>query len=154
MIEYRHPYRASTVLSVGSNATRQESIRAAFDQAGSRVRLQFAENYTSARNLLANAGNPTDRADLIVLQVDTAEEDGYELLTGIKADGELRVIPVIVLLSRRGVHEVKDWYDLGASCCILISDDREEQLTVARAIYSFWCRLAVVPRPLALSQST
>lgn len=52
--------------------------------------------------------------DLILLDIDLPEMDGYEICSRLKADPVLRDIPVIFLTSRRTVHDEEKGLLLGA----------------------------------------
>jgi two-component system response regulator len=58
------------------------------------------------------------RPGLILLDLNMPRKDGREALREIKADPELRRIPVVVLTTSRAEEDVLHSYDLGASSFI------------------------------------
>ena len=87
----------------------------------------LAELYATKLNLegykvvLANDGEKglkmikEKKPDLVLLDIILPKMDGFEILTKIKADPELKSIPVILLTNLSQKDEVKRGLDLGAN---------------------------------------
>ncbi len=69
----------------------------------------LAENGRAAMQLLAAGG-----FDLLLLDIEMPEMDGFEVLAAIKADPELRGLPVIVTSSVEGLDNIVRCIELGA----------------------------------------
>lgn len=93
------------------------------------------------------AGAP--RPDLILLDLNLPRKDGREVLEEVKADPDLRRIPVVVLTTSRAEEDILRSYNLHANCYISKPVDLEQFFTVIKAIDDFW--LTVVKLPAEVS---
>jgi chemotaxis family two-component system response regulator Rcp1 len=85
------------------------------------------------------------RPDLILLDLNLPVKDGREVLAQIKADPELKSIPVVVLTTSKAEEDILRTYKLHANCYITKPVDLEQFVTVVRYIEDFW--LATVKLP-------
>ncbi len=85
------------------------------------------------------------RPDLILLDLNLPRKDGREVLAELKADPDLRTIPVVVLTSSSAEEDVLRAYQLQCNCYITKPVIFKDFLKVVRSIESFW--LAVVTLP-------
>ena len=85
------------------------------------------------------------RPDLILLDLNLPRKPGRELLADIKADPQLRRIPVLVLTTSRAEQDVLASYDLHANCYITKPPDLDRFIDVIRAIEQFWLRTVRLP---------
>lgn len=88
-------------------------------------------------------GSP--RPDLILLDLNLPVKDGREVLAEIKADNNLKSIPVVVLTTSKAEEDILKTYNLHANCYITKPVDLEQFVTVVRYIEDFW--LAIVRLP-------
>ncbi len=86
------------------------------------------------------------RPDLILLDLDLADEEDCDLLGGIKKDPDFKRIPIIVLSSSGAPEHVFQAYSLNANAYICKPQDRERFIDVMRATLNFWLALARLPR--------
>jgi CheY-like chemotaxis protein len=91
------------------------------------------------------AGAP--RPDLILLDLNLPKKDGREVLAEIKADGDLKRIPVVVLTTSKAEQDILKMYELHANCYITKPVDLDQFMNVVRSIEEFW--LTVVKLPTA-----
>jgi two-component system, chemotaxis family, response regulator Rcp1 len=89
------------------------------------------------------AGKP--RPDLILLDLNMPRMDGREVLAVIKADADLRRIPVIILTTSQSEDDIAEAYSLAANCYVAKPVDLDEFLDVVRAIDDFWLTLVKLP---------
>jgi two-component system, chemotaxis family, response regulator Rcp1 len=87
------------------------------------------------------------RPDLIFLDLNMPRKDGREVLKEIKADADLRKIPVIVLSSSGDDADIESAYDRHANVYIRKPVDFTEFRGVVRQIESFWFSAAELPNP-------
>ena len=85
------------------------------------------------------------RPDMILMDLNMPVMDGREALQRIKADPDLRKIPVAVLSTSDTDDDVESSYALLANCYIVKPMDMSSFREVMRAIDSFW--LSVVKFP-------
>jgi CheY-like chemotaxis protein len=86
------------------------------------------------------------RPDLILLDLNLPGKSGREVLAEIKADPDLRRIPVVVLTSSQADEDVRASYDLHANCYVTKPMDLDQFLRVVRAIEDFWLTVVKLPR--------
>jgi two-component system, chemotaxis family, response regulator Rcp1 len=86
------------------------------------------------------------RPDLILLDLNLPRRGGREVLAAVKADEQLRRIPVIVFTSSEAERDVRDCYGLGANCYVSKPADVNDFLRVVRALEEFWLSVAKLPR--------
>jgi chemotaxis family two-component system response regulator Rcp1 len=86
------------------------------------------------------------RPDLILLDLNLPKMDGHEVLAEIKANPELRRIPVVILTTSRAEEDILKTYDLHANCYITKPVDLEKFIEVISAIEDFWLTIVKLPR--------
>ena len=92
-----------------------------------------------------NAGAP--RPDLIVLDLNLPKRNGFEVLTEIKLDADLRQIAVVVFSSSTSDSDVKRAYDCHANCYVGKPSHLDALFRVAQALEAFWLRTARLAPP-------
>jgi two-component system, response regulator len=78
------------------------------------------------------------RPDLILLDLRLPRMNGFEALAEIKADPELRSIPVVVLTNTSTEQDIMRAYDLGAAGFIIKPETFAGMLDVVMAINHYW----------------
>ena len=90
------------------------------------------------------AGAP--RPDIILLDLNLPKKDGREVLADIKADPDLKHIPVVVLTTSSAEQDIFRSYDLHANCYITKPVDLDQFIRVIRSIEDFWLTIVKLPR--------
>ena len=85
------------------------------------------------------------RPDLILLDLNLPRKDGREVLAEIKADPNLKLIPVVVLTTSRADEDVLRAYSLHANCYIPKPVDFPHFLQVVKHIEDFWLSVVKLP---------
>jgi chemotaxis family two-component system response regulator Rcp1 len=85
------------------------------------------------------------KPDLILLDLNLPKKDGREVLAEIKADPNLRRIPVVVLTTSAAEEDILRTYDLHANCYITKPVDLEQFLRVVKSIEDFWVSIVKLP---------
>lgn len=83
--------------------------------------------------------------DLILLDLNLPRKDGREVLAEIKADEDLKKIPVVVLTTSAAEEDVARAYGSHANCYITKPVELEQFLNVVQSIDSFWLSLVKLP---------
>jgi two-component system response regulator len=83
--------------------------------------------------------------DLVLLDLNLPKKDGKQVLREIKADPQLRHIPVVVLTTSLADQDVQSAYDLHANCYVPKPVDFDEFVEVVRAIGNFWFGTVKLP---------
>jgi len=89
----------------------------------------------------ADAPNP----DLILLDLNLPRKDGREVLKEIKADKNLKRIPVIVLTTSSAEEDVCRTYDNYANCYVTKPVNIDEFIRVLRSMEEFWLTFVKFP---------
>ena len=85
------------------------------------------------------------RPHLILLDLSLPKRTGHEVLTVIKADDNLKRIPVVVLTTSRDKQDVMKTYNLHANCYVTKPLDLEQFITVVKSIEDFWLGIVALP---------
>jgi CheY-like chemotaxis protein len=86
------------------------------------------------------------RPGLILLDLNMPRKDGREALREIKADPELRSIPVVVLTTSQAEEDIYRTYDLGVSSFITKPVSFEGLVAVMKALGRYWFEIVELPR--------
>jgi chemotaxis family two-component system response regulator Rcp1 len=84
--------------------------------------------------------------DLILLDLNMPRKDGREVLEEVKADQELRRIPVVVLTTSQAERDILTSYNLHANCYVTKPVDLTQFIGVVRSIEDFWLTVVKLPR--------
>ena len=83
--------------------------------------------------------------DLILLDLNMPKKEGREVLSEIKADINLRTIPVVVLTTSSAEEDILKSYDLHANCYITKPVDFDQFIKVVKSINEFWLNIVKLP---------
>ena len=100
-----------------------------------------------ALSFLRKEGKYADalQPELILLDLNLPKKDGREVLAEIKADPNLRRIPVVVLTTSSAEEDILKIYDLHANCYITKPVDLEQFMGVVKSIEDFWVSVVKLP---------
>jgi CheY-like chemotaxis protein len=109
--------------------------------------LQVVVDGEQALAYLRRQGRYDDapRPDLVLLDLNLPRVDGREVLREIKADPELRSIPVVVLTTSDAERDVFQSYDLHANAYITKPVDMDQFVRIVRGLDDFWFGLVRLP---------
>ena len=101
-----------------------------------------------AMAFLRNEGEYADmpRPDLVLLDLNLPRMDGREVLAEVKADRDLRTIPVVVLTTSEAEEDILRSYDLHANAYVTKPVDFERFIDVVRQIDDFFVSVVKLPR--------
>jgi CheY-like chemotaxis protein len=85
------------------------------------------------------------RPDLVILDLNLPRLSGHEVLGAIRADEQLKRMPVAVLTTSSAEKDVVATYDLGANCFLTKPVDVDQFVHVVRSIEDFWLGLVRLP---------
>jgi len=111
------------------------------------VNLSVAADGVEAMEFLRRRGSHAGKArpDLILLDLNLPRKNGREVLEEIKADDDLRRIPVIVMTTSKAEQDIYKAYNLNANCYVTKPVDLDEFLNVVRSIEDFWLTIVTLP---------
>jgi two-component system, chemotaxis family, response regulator Rcp1 len=112
-----------------------------------RNNMHSVNDGVAALVFLRREGNYVDapRPDLILLDLNLPKKNGREVLAEIKADPNLRRIPVVVLSVSTDEEDIRKSYDLYANCYITKPINLEQFITVVKSIEDFWLTIVKLP---------
>lgn len=85
------------------------------------------------------------RPDLILLDLNLPKKDGREVLQEIKADDDLKSIPVVVMTTSQAEEDIIKAYNLNANCYITKPVDLDKFIDVVKSIEDFWLTIVRLP---------
>ena len=85
------------------------------------------------------------RPCLILLDLNMPRMDGREALRQIKADPDLRRIPIVILTTSNAEEDIRRSYDLGANAYITKPMTFESLAEVMRILDKFWFETVQLP---------
>ncbi len=148
----RIPYRIDRRLTglAGPDYDATISFGLPFESEDSRYgkyRLKVAGDGEEALAVLRKIGDYQDaaRPDLILLDLNLPRKDGRECLAEIKADPELKRIPVVVLTTSQAEADIQRCYELHANCYITKPVDFDRFTNVVSAVEEFWLKVVELP---------
>ena len=109
--------------------------------------LHVVDNGVDALAFLRREGPYGDapRPDLVLLDLNLPRMDGREVLAAVKADDELRSIPVVVLTTSEAEEDVLKSYKLHANAYVTKPVDFGRFLEVVRQIDEFFVTVVKLP---------
>lgn len=112
------------------------------------VRLHIACDGIEAMAFLRREGEKADspRPDLILLDLNMPKMNGWQVLTAIKADNTLKIIPTIILTTSDSEADVLRSYRLQANCYLRKPEYWDAFDGFIRSINAFWLTNATLPQ--------
>jgi len=123
----------------------------AFDKNHLANRLFFVRDGAELLDFLKGRGKHVGapRPGLILLDLNMPKVDGREALREIKADPELRSIPVVILTTSKEEEDILRSYDLGASSFITKPVAFDALVKLVSNLGGYWFQLVALPAPEA-----
>jgi len=102
-------------------------------------------DYLKHRGRFSNPAS-APRPDIILLDLNMPMKDGREALREIKADPNLREIPVIVLTTSNGQTDIIRTYELGGNSFITKPVTFQSLCEVIEKLSEYWFQIVKLPR--------
>jgi two-component system, chemotaxis family, response regulator Rcp1 len=83
--------------------------------------------------------------DLIILDLNLPKKDGREVLAELKADDELKHIPIVIMTISQAEEDIIKSYNLHANCFITKPIDLNQFIKVVKSIEDFWFSIVKLP---------
>jgi len=121
--------------------------REAFEQNKILNTLHVAEDGVQAMDFLYKRGDyaSAPRPDLILLDLNLPRKNGREVLAEIKADSDLRKIPIVVLTTSSAEEDILRAYDLNANCYVVKPVGFDNFMEAMQSIRHFWFSIVTLP---------
>jgi CheY-like chemotaxis protein len=139
--------RPVVILMVEDNPTDVLIAKEGFFGAKMANTLHVADDGIEAIEFLNQRGKyaAAPRPDLIVLDLNMPRKNGQEVLAEIKADDNLKNIPVVILSTSKSADDIGKAYGLHANCFISKPVDFDEFTAVVQRIQDFWFSVVTPP---------
>jgi CheY-like chemotaxis protein len=140
-------YEPIDVLLVEDDAGDVLLIREAFEHNKVHNNLEVVSDGVEAIAYLRREGEHAGapRPDLVLLDLNLPRKDGREVLAEVKADPDLRRIPVVVLTTSKAEEDVLRSYDLHANAYVTKPVDFDRFIEVVRQIDEFFVSVVKLP---------
>jgi chemotaxis family two-component system response regulator Rcp1 len=137
----------SRMLLIEDNQADIDLVRETFATGSIPLSIDVATNGEDAIDFLNRRGvhAKARRPQLILLDLNLPGIDGRQVLAEIKANHQLRRIPVVVLSSSSARQDVVTSYESGASCYIAKPVDLASYRAMVREVEAFWFTLVSLP---------
>jgi CheY-like chemotaxis protein len=124
--------------------------REAFKEARLDNELRFVEDGEELLDYLRHRGkysNPDDAPcpGLILLDLNMPRKDGREALEEIKADPNLKRIPIVVLTTSKAEEDIYRTYDLGVNSYITKPVSFEGLVEIVLSLTQYWFKIVKLP---------
>jgi two-component system response regulator len=86
------------------------------------------------------------RPALILLDLNMPGIDGRRVLAILKADSELKKIPVVILTTSSDERDVEECYQLGANTYVQKPVDLDGLFAAIQRLKDYWFEIALLPR--------
>ncbi len=112
--------------------------------------LHFVEDGEQLMDYLHRRGEYAELSQyplpgLILLDLNMPKKDGREALAEIKADPELRRIPIVVLTTSKSEEDILRTYDLGVNSFIVKPVTFESLVEVVKTLARYWLGIVELP---------
>ena len=133
------------VLIVEDHLPTSRLMATAFQEVASGVTCIEVGTAEKALEFLTQTGNPSDTPEIVLLDLELPNNDGFAVLRTLKNDPELRRKPVVVMSATQSQEAINRCYELHARTFISKPDEWEEFVEIAEAVSTYWFAAAECP---------
>ncbi|MCX7596708.1 MAG: response regulator [Fischerella sp.] len=135
------------VLLIEDNPGDVELTKIALEDSKISVNLNVVEDGVEAIAFLRREGKyaQVTHPDIVLLDLNLPKKDGREVLAEIKADDNLKRIPVVVLTTSQAEEDILRAYNLSANCYINKPVDFDQFVKIVQSIETFWFTIVKLP---------
>ena len=135
------------ILLIENDAATARLTKEAFREAGLTKNVHAVGDGDEALACLRRQGEHADHPhpDIIFLDLHLPRKSGLEVLREIKTSPRLKVTPVVVISGSDDPHEIREAYELHASCYIRKPNDLEHFLHFIQVCFDFWGTVVTLP---------
>ena len=141
--------KAITILMAEDDPDDRLLAYEAFEESRLANELHLVEDGEELMNYLYHRGKyneaPAPRPGVILLDLNMPRKDGREALREIKADPDLRRIPVVVLTTTKAEEDILRTYDLGVNSFIVKPVTFSGLVEVMRSLGRYWFEIVELP---------
>lgn len=142
--------KTAVILLVEDDPDDQELTKRALRNSKLRNELHIVSDGEAALNYLYRRGEfvesrTSPRPDLILLDLNMPKVDGRTVLSQIKADPDLKVIPVVILTTSSSEEDVVRSYDLGVNSYVPKPVHMDGFIKAIQQLEHYWFELVILP---------
>jgi CheY-like chemotaxis protein len=139
-----------SILIADDDADDRELIKAAFEENDFHHNIKFVENGEELLKYLKRTGSYADELthpfpQIILLDLNMPKKDGREALKEIKADNDLKSIPVIVLTTSMEEKDVRKTYELGVNSFVIKPVTFRKLVEFTHTLWKYWFEFVQLP---------
>jgi two-component system, chemotaxis family, response regulator Rcp1 len=130
------------ILLVEDSPGDAELMVEALEESDMSVRVTVVEDGEEAVCYLRRQGRHQNaiRPDLILLDLHLPRKNGHEVLSDIKQDENLRLIPVVLMTAFDTEESISEAYERHVNCCVRKPSDLDQFAQAVKRIETFWLR--------------
>ena len=135
------------ILLIEDSSTDVLMIREALSEGKLLNKIHVAEDGVEALDFLHKRGKfaSSPRPNLILLDLNLPRKNGREVLAEIKADEDLKRIPVVMLTTSSAEEDILKSYNLHANCYVLKPVEFDSFVKAVQSIQHFWFSIVMLP---------
>ncbi len=135
------------ILIIEDNPGDVRLVREALREVVPPVEIHAVTESGAALQFLRNLGEfqSAPRPSLIFLDFNLSGSSSRDLLSEIKSDEDLRLIPVVILTSSDAERDIREAYGLHANCYLRKPGDLDSFLRTIQSAAQFWLNVACPP---------
>jgi CheY-like chemotaxis protein len=140
-------FKVIDILLIEDNSGDARLAKEALKESKVKNRLHIVKDGMAATDFLFKRNDYKDapRPDLIILDLNLPKKHGHEVLAEVKADEDLKRIPVIILTISKTEEDILKTYNLHANCYITKPLDFDKFIEVVKSIEDFWLTVVKLP---------
>jgi CheY-like chemotaxis protein len=140
-------FKIINILLIEDNSGDARLAQEAFKEGKVKNQLHIVTDGMAATDFLFKINKYKDvpTPDLIILDLNLPKKDGREVLAEIKADDNLKRIPVVILTISKAEEDILKTYNLHANCYIMKPLNLDKFFEVVKSIEDFWLTVVKLP---------
>lgn len=144
------PRKPITILMADDDPDDRMLTREAFEENRLMNDLRFVEDGEELMDYLYHRGKFVDphespRPGVILLDLNMPRKDGREALKEIRADADLRRIPIVVLTTSKAEEDILRSYEIGANSFITKPVTFDGLVAVVNSLNKYWVEIVELP---------
>jgi CheY-like chemotaxis protein len=143
-------FASIVILVADDDAEDRMLVKDALEESRLANHVNFVEDGEELMDYLRNQGKYTDKnlypsPGLILLDLNMPRKDGREAVKEIKADPNLRIIPIVVLTTSKAEEDIIKTYDLGVSSFITKPVTFSSMVDIMKTLGKYWFEIVELP---------
>jgi two-component system, chemotaxis family, response regulator Rcp1 len=138
------------IVLVEDNPADAEMLKTALEQADAPVEVMLLKDGMQAMEYLAR--NVSGPHDLVLLDLNLPRVSGFEVLERIRANAELKSLPIVVMSGSSDPMEIERCYRAGANSYVCKPTHLDEIFSTVEHLVNYWSKCVKLPSKRWTSQ--